>query len=593
MAPCHLSQVLRLPNKGEMQPRPERSPWPYFAAFSVAVIIVAAIRWSLAHPFGVHWDEAEYLNWVALDLQRLDSGMLLRLGGRILVGSQGMPPAYRVLALPFLVPFGFHTTAARLASLAGFGLSCWFIYLASRRVGSQTAAAFAVLIYALSPEVVSASMFFGTDAPLYLATAAMLYFLFVHWTDPSERASTWIGLGLAIALGFWSKASFFAIAPPAMAFALIVSFRKHRSLAGVSSLIKACLLAGLIGAPWWLLNIRAAIAYAKYSRGFVRNSLGSPSLATWTRWLDSVVQCLLGHAVSMLIAAIAIVFLWKVIVKRETVLDELHKNAVGACACAGLPIVLAQLSGTNHLLRHISPALIPLSMSVGIFADQIGWTRSKVLLAASGVLFSVQLAMIVYPVVFPNKIAVDPGFVNGSPPWQAMVRLDQWNWEPLRDISLSCGDATPAISYLGGWRAFDPPHMQSPWVRAGASANTFASELPYPTWLWRYEDGAIDWQKVRAGAEQSDIVVTAPGYIGEVSIKEDQDNQHNAEFADRLSHDPLFQAPVHLTMGRFAPIDVLVFVKNTLHCSPEKHAQFGSKLQWVPTFDNGTARRVF
>ncbi len=576
-----------------MPPRPERSLWPFFAAFTVAVIILAAIRWSLAHPYGVHWDEAEYLNWATVDLQRLYSGRLLRLGGRILIGSQGMPPAYRVLALPFLVPFGFHPTAARLASLAGFGLSCWFIYLASRRVGSQTAAALAVLIFTLSPEVVSASMFFGTDAPLYLATAAMLYYLFVYWTDPAERPSTWIGLGLAIGLGFWSKASFFAIAPPAIAFALVVSFRKRRTLAGVVPLCKACILAGMIGAPWWLLNIRAAIAYAKYSRGFVRNSLGSPSLATWARWLDSVVQCLLGHAVSIVVAAIAIVFLWKVVVKRKTVLDELHKNAIGVCACAGLPIILAQLSGTNHLLRHISPALIPLSISVGVVADQIGWTRSKLLLAASGILFSVQLAMIVYPVVFPNKFAVDPGFPNASPAWQVMIRFDQWNWEPLRDISTSCGDVTPTISYLGGGREFDPPHMQSPWVHAGASANTFASQVPYPTWLWRYEDGVIDWQKVMAGAEQSDIVVTAPGYLGEASNKEDLDNQHNAEFADRLSHDPLFRAPVHLTMGRFAPIDVLVFVKNTLRCPPGKDARFGSKLQWSSMSESGMARRVF
>jgi len=576
-----------------MPPKPEKSLWPYFAAFSVAVIIVAAIRWSLAHPYGVHWDEAEYLNWVAVDLQRLYSGMLLRLGGRILIGSQGMPPAYRVLALPFLVPFGFHPTAARLASLAGFGLSCWFIYLASCRIGSQTAGAFAVLIFSLSPEVVGASMFFGTDAPLYLATAAMLYFLFVYWSDPLERPSTWIGLGLAIGLGLWSKASFFAIGPPALLFALVVSFRKHHGLAGVSSLCKGCVLGGLIGAPWWLVNIRAAMAYAKYSRGFVRNSVGSPSLATWARWLDSVVQCLLGHAVSILIASITIVFLWKVVVKREKVLDELHRNAVGVCACAGLPIILAQLSGTNHLLRHISPALIPLGISVGLVADQIRWTRSRALLAASGVLFSVQLAMLVYPVVFPNKSVVDPGFPNGSPPWRAMVRLDQWNWEPLRDISLSCSDVTPTISYLGGGRAFDPPHIQSPWVRASASANTFPSQVPNPTWLWRYEDGSIDWQKVMAGAEQSDIVVTAPGYIGEVSNMEDLDNQHNAEFADRLSHDPLFQAPVHLTMGRFAPIDVLVFAKNTLRCASAKDARFGGKIPWDPAFESVMVRRVF
>ncbi|MFZ3215821.1 MAG: glycosyltransferase family 39 protein [Candidatus Acidiferrales bacterium] len=575
------------------QPKPEKSLWPFFAAFTVSVIMVAAVRWSFAHPYGIHWDEAEYLNWVAVDLQRLYSGMLLRLGGRILISSQGMPPAYRVLALPFLIPFGFHTTAARLASLAEFVLSCWFIYLASRRVGTQVAGAFAVLVFALSPEVVSASMFFGTDAPLYLATSAMLYYLFVYWGDPSERSSTWIGLGLAIGLGFWSKASFFAIAPPVLAFALIVSLGKHRSIARVLSLCKACALGGLIGAPWWLVNVRQAMAYARYSRGFVRNSLGSPSLATWARWLDSVVQCLLGHAVSILIASIAIVFLWKVIVKRERMLDDLRKKVVGACACAALPIVLVQLSGTNHLLRHISPAVVPLAITVGVVADQIGWTRSKVLLASSGILFFAQLAMIVYPVVFPNKSAVDPGFVNGSPPWRVMIRFDQWDWKPLRDISVSCGDADPTISYLGGGRAFDPPHMQSPWIGAGASTNTFASQVPYPTWLWRYENGPINWQEVMDGAEKSDIVVTAPGYVGEESNKEDLDNQHNTEFADRLSHDPLFQGPIRLTMGRFAPIDVVVFVKSTLRCRAGKDAQFGGKDPWGPTFESGIAKRSF
>ena len=75
-----------------MPPKLEKSLWPYFAAFTVAVIIVAAIRWSLAHPYGIHWDEAEYLNWVAVDLQRLYSGMLLRLGGRILSGAKGFLP---------------------------------------------------------------------------------------------------------------------------------------------------------------------------------------------------------------------------------------------------------------------------------------------------------------------------------------------------------------------------------------------------------------------------------------------------------------------------------------------------------------------
>src|ERR1017187_1722638 len=112
------------------QPSSERSLWPVFAAVTVIVIILAAIRWSLAHPFGIHWDEASYFNDVGFDVQRLRTGMLLKLGGRVLIKSFGRPPAYRLLALPLLGLFGFHTALARLVSLACFGLSAWFIYQA-------------------------------------------------------------------------------------------------------------------------------------------------------------------------------------------------------------------------------------------------------------------------------------------------------------------------------------------------------------------------------------------------------------------------------------------------------------------------------
>lgn len=376
--------------------------WPIVATATVIVIVFAAMSWSLAHPYGIHWDEAEYLNNVHVDLQRLYSGRLLRLGGRLLIGSRGIPPAYRILALPLLALFGFHTTVARLSSLACFCLSTCFTYLAARRVGDQIAGAFAALVFALSPAVITASIFFSTDAPLYLATAAMLYFLFVHWSEPSERTVTWIALGLAMGLGLWSKASFVSVAVPPMVFALIIDFRKHRSISGLLSLCKAGALAGLIGAPWWLLNIRQAISYAKYSRDFVRDSLGQPSLVTWARWLNSVIQCLLGQGVSILIALVVVAFLWKAVVKRERTLSGLQKNAIGACACAALPIVLTQLSGINHLLRHISPAVIPIAIMVGLLADRSGWARSTALLATSSVLLFGQLLMIVYPVIFPN-----------------------------------------------------------------------------------------------------------------------------------------------------------------------------------------------
>jgi 4-amino-4-deoxy-L-arabinose transferase-like glycosyltransferase len=178
-----------------VQLRSKEGFWLSFAVVAVAVIILAGFRWSLDHPYGIHWDEALYINEVQIDTQRMQHGMLLKLAGRILVKSWGRPPAYRILAVPFLALLGFHTTIARLVTLGCFGLSDWFIYLSARRIGSRAAGAFAALLFSLSPIVVSASIWFSTEGPLYLATSAMLYYVFVCWTDRSEQRNTWIGLG--------------------------------------------------------------------------------------------------------------------------------------------------------------------------------------------------------------------------------------------------------------------------------------------------------------------------------------------------------------------------------------------------------------
>src|SRR3984885_1532865 len=129
-------RIVPLP-EGGVAPKPLRSlgiAWSSFAAVTLGVLVVAAIRWSLDHPFGIHWDEASYFNDVGLDLQRARSMMLLKLAGRLLLRCYGRPPAYRILALPFLALFGFHTTIARMVSLGCFVLSSGFVYAATRRV---------------------------------------------------------------------------------------------------------------------------------------------------------------------------------------------------------------------------------------------------------------------------------------------------------------------------------------------------------------------------------------------------------------------------------------------------------------------------
>jgi hypothetical protein len=264
----------------------------------------------------------------------------------------------------------------------------------------------------------------------------------------------------------------------------------------------------------------------------------------------------LGFATIIAIALVCATFR---IVRNHATFSDLEKMALGACACAGLPIVIAQLSGTNHLLRHISPAIVPLAIAIALLADLAGLIRSKAGIAVCSTLLIGQLLMILYPVFKPNSRALDSGMVNGTLPWRIFIRADQWNWMPVKELSDSCGVAEPTISYLGDGRTLNEAQIEFPWALKGLHAD---AQL-----LWRHEDGMIDWTKVMEKSSQSDLVVTAPGFLGDITDGDDLDNQSNADFNQRIQSNPVFQGPVHVHMGRFDPADVVVFVKRNLKCA--------------------------
>jgi len=220
----------------------------------------------------------------------------------------------------------------------------------------------------------------------------------------------------------------------------------------------------------------------------------------------------------------------------------------------------------NHNLRYLTPAVIPLAIAVGVLSDATGWIRSRAAVAISGTLFVVQLLMVVTPVAFPKPYPADPGLVNGGLPWGIWVRFEQWDWNPLRDIASNCDLQQPKISFLGIGRPLNPPQIQYPWFIDGTVSSDSGLWRSQPVWLWRYEQGPLDWRDVMSASHQSDIVVTAPDFIGQVSDKQDLDNRYNREFAKRLAADPLFRGPIRLKMGRFEPVEVTVFVKATLPC---------------------------
>jgi hypothetical protein len=179
--------------------------------------------------------------------------------------------------------------------------------------------------------------------------------------------------------------------------------------------------------------------------------------------------------------------------------------------------------------------------------------------------------MLVYPVLFPNRSIVDIGFVNGTLPWRSLARFDQWNWQPLADLSESCHLLSPKIAYLGGGREFNPAAMEYPW--AANADGRLAMSYPDAKWLWRYEDGAPDWQKIIGAAKQSDFIITAPNYVGEVRQHDDLDNEYNAKFAKELSRDHNLEKAFDFYVGRFEPVEIVIFRRRDASCESGQHAQ--------------------
>lgn len=528
--------------------------WFLLLALTLCALLASAVQWMHEHPCAISWDEAVYFNSVLADQRAIRDSGLRGLRLKILYGDKGRPPAYRILAIPFYVVFGFSPFTLRLVSLAFHWFGLVFLYLTTRKIASPKCAVLSVLVCCLSPDVLFSSVVFYTEYPMFLATTATFYFLVSTLTGKTDASKNWIGMGLSIGLGLLAKTSFLLVAAPVLGFALVA--RSVRGLSGPppSFAVKAGALGSLLAAPWWWKNAGPALSFARSSRSFVYDSLGSPSFGTWISWLLSVVQSLLGHGVAMAITLILLAWIRKRFVQRDARLDSVQRTVLLACVFAILPLVLTQLTGTNHLLRHLCPTVVPLAIAIGLLADVAGWSSSPALLAISGLAFLAQLLMLVVPVYYPNTSLVGTGLVNGRLPWRALARFDQWDWKPLREISRASGFEEPRISIMGGARNLGPPQIRYAWVADG-KLNTEVKLL------WRYDLGTIDWDGVMKSAGESDIVLTAPGYAGEVPGRPQPDNQHNVEFEQRLTGDPRFRGPIRLRMGRFEPVAVDVFVR--------------------------------
>lgn len=465
------------------------------------------------------------------------------------------PPAFRILALPVTLLFG---PEPRILRPISFFYRATFLYLAANEIAGALAGGVSAIFFVTSISVVEATKTFGTEYGLYLATSLTLYFLFKNWNVPHDDRKNWIGLGLALGLGAWTKTSFLLIGGPIACLALILSW--YKVVVGRSRLFltKALALGTALALPWWALNYRAAIAFARFSRDWARVSLGSPSLATLGRWIGEFAQHGIGLPLSLLMIVLLVPLLVRNLNAPQTGMDLTRITAIWISMAGAFPLTIARLFGNNHLVRLISPSLIPLAVVLGVTAAVTEWMHTRRVLAMIGILFCLQVAVVISEV---NRTA----------------DVDQWDSGKLRQISKQNQLFDPSIVYLGYHNGFNLPQIAYPWIRT--------DERVKVQWLWQHEDGDINWESVFKRVSYSNVVLTiqpsdSPGTQRIVW----QDNAYNSEFIRRLETNTHFLKPLQLELGQDT---VLFFLRQAKGTEPVNYkSDFQSRLMWQ-SWDKG------
>jgi hypothetical protein len=135
---------------------------------------------------------------------------------------------------------------------------------------------------------------------------------------------------------------------------------------------------------------------------------------------------------------------------------------------------------------------------------------------------------------------------------------DTWDWAPLYKMVESRGVRFPMIGHVGNSSQFCDPFLTEPWESRG----WFASSL----WLWRPEQGPFSIAAIRDELSDRNVVVTAPDFrvASDRSMLADPialDNQHNAEFAQAMLHDPAWELAGKFPIGQINRAEIWVFVR--------------------------------
>ncbi len=334
-----------------------------------------------------------------------------------------------------------------------------------------------------------------------------------------------------------------------MAMAFVLAWRRIMPGLYPAFLLKAALVGGFLALPWWQRSWHEALAYAQYSSAFARHSLGGFGLPMLIQWFSLFARSATG--IALLLLAVAV--LARTLVSRQALrrLEPHQRVVLWICLAAGIPLILVQLLGQNHNMRLITPAFFPLAVALGLVASATLWTRARLLTAAATVAFALQAATIALP-SFAALPARDSETL-GIPPSQVLAARELWDWEALRQVCQDRHLTNPALRYLGNGNSYCLPQISHPWVRRNEPATV--------AFLWRYEEGPIDWDVIRTKLAEANVVITALNYQGVVADKQPLDNAHNSEMAALLKNDPRFEGPVEIDVGARPPAKIVAFFR--------------------------------
>ncbi len=528
--------------------------WLLFAILSVVLVSIASISWTNNHPQATSWDEASYFNLVVQDVNSFKSHGLHGLAWTLLIlnPDSSRPPAYRLLSVPFALVFGFSPNVVRIVSTGFFIITALMVFLTARSLAGTNAGAIGTVFFSLCPVVIWCDLMFGAEFPLLLSVAATLYFLFVNWNKDHEVPYSWIGLGIALGLGALSKVTFLMIAFTIVCSSFILSWRKIIANPSPGFLIKASVLGVIISSPWWILYYEGYLGYTRYAMEFTRHSWNMPPFEFILNFIGIIFESQFGLPLTILVILMISALAFSRIQGQDIGIDRTKKTAMFVCLLPAVLFPLIQLTSYNMTLKYSTFAMIPLAIIVAVLSQSASWIRFRYANVICGALFITQLTMIFAPTVYPVVYPANPARTRVKAPWLVMARLEQWDLEPLRELCNAHGIVRPSISYLGNSFNFNPPQIAYPWIVHGGYADV--------KWLWRYENGPINMDRIMNEIGNSDIVLTILNYQGERLDKQDLDNRYDNEFAARLEHDARFTGPIHLQVGRFQPVDMVVFL---------------------------------